>query len=148
MRPKWVTKGKLCGFSHNSRAYRIYSASKGTIVENRNVAFLQTPPYVLRPPDKQIDYTGQDVYIDDVIDDTSFLDPFISGKTGDTPDPANAHLREQIQEMLRDNAATSRPPGDNRTMATGTALPGVVPTSSPGNTSVSTRTARSSRLQA
>ena len=36
--------------------------------------------------------------------------------------------------MLRDNAATSHPPGDDRTMATGTALPGVVPTSSPGST--------------
>ena len=78
--------------------------------------FLEIPPYFLRPPDNEIDYTDQDAYIDDVFDHTFFLDPFISGKTGGTPDPANAHLREKIQEMLRDNAVTSRPPEDNRSM--------------------------------
>ncbi|CAN0317868.1 unnamed protein product, partial [Scytosiphon promiscuus] len=38
-------EGKLCGFSQNSRAYRIYNPAKGTIVESRNVTFLETPPY-------------------------------------------------------------------------------------------------------
>ena len=36
-------EGKLCGFSRDSRAYRIYSPAKGTVVESRNVTFLDTP---------------------------------------------------------------------------------------------------------
>ena len=38
-------EGKLCGFSQDSRAYRIYSPAKGTVVESRNVTFLETPAY-------------------------------------------------------------------------------------------------------
>ena len=38
---------KLCGFSQNSRAYMIYSPAKGTVVESRNVTFLETPAYSL-----------------------------------------------------------------------------------------------------
>ena len=47
-------------------------------MQSRNVNFLETPPYVLRLQDKAIDYTEQNAYIDDVIDHTSFLHPFIS----------------------------------------------------------------------
>ena len=38
-------EGKLCGYSHNSKACRIY---KSTVVESRNVTFLETPAYMLR----------------------------------------------------------------------------------------------------
>ena len=42
-----VFEGKLCGFSQDSRTYRIYSPAKGTVVESRNVTFLETPAYSL-----------------------------------------------------------------------------------------------------
>ena len=35
--------------------------------------FLEIPPYFLRPPDNEIDYTDQDAYIDDVFDHTLSL---------------------------------------------------------------------------
>ena len=38
---------KLCGSSHKRRAYRIFNAPKGTVVESRNVNLLGPPPYVL-----------------------------------------------------------------------------------------------------
>ena len=40
-------EGKLCGFSQDSRAYKIYNPAKGTVVESRNVTFLETPAYSL-----------------------------------------------------------------------------------------------------
>ena len=42
-------EGKLCGSSQDSRAYRIYNPVKGTVVESRNVTFLETPPYSMPP---------------------------------------------------------------------------------------------------
>ena len=50
-------EGKLCGFSQDSRAYRIYNPAKGTVVESRNVTFLETPPYSMPPvgPDYSVD---------------------------------------------------------------------------------------------
>lgn len=38
-------EGKTCGFSPNSRACHIYNAEKGTVVESRNVDFLECPSY-------------------------------------------------------------------------------------------------------
>lgn len=38
-------EGKLCGFSQDSKAYRILNPSKGTVVECRNVTFIETPAY-------------------------------------------------------------------------------------------------------
>ena len=40
-------EGKLCGFNQDSIAYKIYSPVKGTVVESRNVTFLETPVYSL-----------------------------------------------------------------------------------------------------
>ena len=40
-------EGKLWGFSQDSRAYRIYNPAKVTVVESRNVTFLETPAYSL-----------------------------------------------------------------------------------------------------
>lgn len=40
-------EGKLCGFSQDNKAYRIFNPSKGTVVESRNVTFIETPPYTL-----------------------------------------------------------------------------------------------------
>ncbi len=138
-------EGKLCGFSHNSRAYRIYNASKGTIVESRNVSFLETPPYIMPTPDYEIDRSEQDAYISDVIDHTSFLHPFIFGNSGDTPDHGTTSVRGQIQDMLRDNAATSEPLEGGQNPSTETTMTGVVPTASPGTTPPSSHELRATR---
>ena len=42
-------EGKLCESSQDSRAYRIYNPAKGTVVESRNVTFLETPAYTTSP---------------------------------------------------------------------------------------------------
>ena len=63
-------EGKLCGFSQGSRAYRIYNPAKGTVVESRNVTFLETPAYSL-----PLDVTPEDYhYEEDVLRFTSALD--------------------------------------------------------------------------
>ena len=72
-------EGKLCGFSQNSWAYRIYHPAKVTVVESRNVTFLETPPYS-HLPTKGLDYVDNDeeAYARDVIDYTSFPPPSFS----------------------------------------------------------------------
>ena len=61
---------KLCGFSQDSRAYRIYNPAKGTVVESRNVTFLETPPYSL-----PLGVTSEDYHYEgDVLRFTSALD--------------------------------------------------------------------------
>ena len=55
-------------------------------VKSRNITFPETPTYVWLSREKEIDYTGEDAYVDGVTDHASFLDPFISGNSGDTPD--------------------------------------------------------------
>ena len=61
-------EGKLFGFSQGSRAYRIYKPEKGTVVESRNVTYLETPPYSMPPVGINEDYE------DYVFDLTSMLD--------------------------------------------------------------------------
>ena len=62
--------GKLCGFSQDSRAYRIYNSAKGTVVESRNVTFLETPAYSL-----PLGVTSEDYHYEgDVLRFTSALD--------------------------------------------------------------------------
>jgi len=36
-------EGKLCRFGLDSKTYRIYNQSNGTVVESRNVTFIETP---------------------------------------------------------------------------------------------------------
>ena len=42
-------QGKLCGYSQDTKAYRIYSTTAHTVVERRNVVFIETPSKVLSP---------------------------------------------------------------------------------------------------
>lgn len=42
-------EGKLCGCSPNNRDYLVYSAGKGTVIESRNVTFLECPAYTQLP---------------------------------------------------------------------------------------------------
>ena len=61
-----VSEGKLCYFSQDSRAHQIYKLSKGTVVERRNVTFLEAPPYSMPPMGVE--------YSIDIIDLTTSLD--------------------------------------------------------------------------
>ena len=65
-----ASEGKLCGFNQDSRAYKIYSPAKGTVVESRNVTFLETPAYSL-----PLGVTSENLnYERDVLRFTSALD--------------------------------------------------------------------------
>ena len=98
-------EGKLCGYSHNSKAYRIYNPAKGTVVESRNVTFLEMPAYTLPP-----DVTTEDYhYEEDVLRFTSVLDsslleegplhpelrPLISGARRTSPTPTTRGAQTQ-----------------------------------------------------
>ena len=38
-------EGRLCGYSQESKAYRIYNPETRKVVESRNVVFIETPPH-------------------------------------------------------------------------------------------------------
>ena len=107
--------GKLCGYSHNSKAYRIYNPAKGTVVERRNVTFLETPAYTLPP-----DVTTEDYhYEEDVLRFTSALDSSLLEEDLFTPncDLSSAELEGQVQRLRQEvrrlskiNAAQSPSP--------------------------------------
>ena len=108
-------EGKLCGYSHNSKAYRIYNPAKGTVVESRNVTFLKTPAYTLPP-----DVTTEDYhYEEDVLRFTSALDSSLLEEDLFTPncDLSSAELEGQVQRLRQEvrrlskiNAAQSLSP--------------------------------------
>ena len=108
-------EGKLCGYSHNSKAYRIYNPAKGTVVESRNVTFLETPAYTLPP-----DVTTEDYhYEEDVLRFTSVLDSSLLEEDLFTPncDLSSAELEGQVQRLRQEvrrlskiNAAQSPSP--------------------------------------
>ena len=93
-------EGKLCGYSHNSKAYRIYNPAKGTVVESRNVTFLEMPAYTLPP-----DVTTEDYYYEeDVLRFTSVLDSSLLEEDLFTPncDLASAELEGQVQRLRQE----------------------------------------------
>ena len=93
-------EGKLCGYSHNSKAYRIYNPAKGTVVESRNVTFLETPAYTLPP-----DVTTEDYhYEEDVLRFTSALDSSLLEEDLFTPncDLSSAELEGQVQRLRQE----------------------------------------------
>ena len=108
-------EGKLCGYSHNSKAYRIYNPAKGTVVESRNVTFLETPAYTLPP-----DVTTEDYhYEEDVLRFTSVLDSSLLEEDLFTPkcDLSSEELEGQVQRLRQEvrrlrkiNAAQSPSP--------------------------------------
>ena len=108
-------EGKLCGYSHNSKAYRIYNPAKGTVVESRNVTFLETPAYALPPNVTTEDYH----YEEDVLRFTSALDSSLLEEDLFTPncDLSSAELEGQVQRLRQEvrrlskiNAAQSPSP--------------------------------------
>ena len=43
-------EGRLCGYSRDTKAYRIYHAKTNKVVESRNVVFMETPSKLVSPP--------------------------------------------------------------------------------------------------
>ena len=81
-------EGKLCGYSHNSKAYRIYNPAKGTVVESRNVTFLETQAYTLPP-----DVTTEDYHYEEDVHPE--LRPLISGARRTSPTPTTRGAQTQ-----------------------------------------------------
>ena len=102
-------EGKLWGFSQDSRAYRIYNPAKGTVVESRNMTFLETPAYSL-----PLGVTSEDYhYKGDVLRFTSALDGHLMAEdTFDGKDFCSAmeqearmqRLRQEVRRLSRMNA--------------------------------------------
>ena len=113
-------EGKLCGYSHNSKAYRIYNPAKGTVVESRNVTFLETPAYTLPP-----DVTTEDYHCEeDVLRFTSVLDSSLLEEDLFTPncDLSSAELEGQVQRLRQEVRRLSKinaaqPPSPSSTPA-------------------------------
>ena len=95
-------EGKLCGFSQDSRAYRIYNPAKGTVLEGRNVTFQETPPYSMPPVGTDFSVNNED-YENDIINLTCYRD----FTTLDSPDKELEHRRAKIRSMLQEDAHNS-----------------------------------------
>ena len=48
-------EGRLCGYSQDTKAYRIYNAKTNKVVEIRNVVFIETPSKLVSPPTNEPD---------------------------------------------------------------------------------------------
>ena len=47
-----VWEGKVCGYSEESKFYRVWNPKTHRVVESRNVTFIETPPHLLPLPSK------------------------------------------------------------------------------------------------
>ena len=102
-------EGKLCGFSQDSRAYRIYSPAMGTVVESRNVTVLETTAYSV-----PLGVTSEDYHYEgDVLRYTSALNgPLMVDNTFDREDFCSTmeqearmqHLGQEVRRLSRVNA--------------------------------------------
>ena len=45
-------EGKVCGYSEESKYYRVWNPKTHRVVESRNVSFIETPQHLLPPPSK------------------------------------------------------------------------------------------------
>lgn len=100
-------EGKLCGFSQDSKAYRIYNPSNGNDIESRNVTFTETPPCTF-PMDYSgdaYDYEGDILRFTSVFDDPATMeDTFDERDNGNLDsDTENVLLREEIRHMRHNN---------------------------------------------
>eukprot|EP00903_Cladosiphon_okamuranus_P016817 g15509.t1 len=93
-------EGKLCGYRLDSKTYRIFNPSNGTVVECQNVTFIETPP-------RSVSYQYSDEahgYESDVLNFTSLLGPENPTTTAALDFPTqNEVLRQEIRHMQQDN---------------------------------------------
>ena len=98
-------EGKLCGFGLDSKTYRIYIPSNGTVVESRNVTFIETPARTITTPS-----TDDDGYEHDVLSFTSLLENEAENSSGLPSSGMNfvtQHelIQNEVRHMRLDNAA-------------------------------------------
>ena len=43
---------KVCGYSEESKSYRVWNPTTHRVVESRSATFIETPPHLLPPPSK------------------------------------------------------------------------------------------------
>ena len=47
-------EGKVCGYSEESKSYRVINPKTYRVVESRNVTFIETPSQHVRPPPSKL----------------------------------------------------------------------------------------------
>ena len=73
-------EGRLCGYSIDSKSFRIYNPANGNVRESRKAIFIKTPPTLPDPApasgltDGEFTYEDNDDLLRDVMDYTSYLD--------------------------------------------------------------------------
>lgn len=153
-------EGKLCGFSQDSKAYRIYNPATGNVVESRNVTFIETPAYSmpLNVPDDDIFYEGNVLSFTSILGGGSATEDTFDGSGPlDAIDyqAENQLLRQEIRRLRHNNVireelqqqavntgddTPSSPPnptqatpsGDEPDAEQGGDVPGVAPTPAQG----------------
>ena len=128
-------KGKICGYSEESKSYRVWTLTTHRIVESGKVALIETPPHVLPPPSKlsplqdlvspswdidndtlDNDYSSYDDLLRDVKDYTTVLDFTVNtpanheNANGVSTDPQVQELVDQIHDLTGGNLLTPAAP--------------------------------------
>ena len=107
-------EGRFCGCSQESKTYRVYNPETRKVVEGRNVAFIETPPHIVPPPDDSAYqasgwipmndndelYNNDDHLLRDIRDYTSRIDlNNNSDQTIQIDPPAGAELAEILTRL-------------------------------------------------
>ena len=128
-------EGKVCGYSEESKSYRVWNPKTHRVVESRNVTFIETPPHLLPPPSKlsplqdlvlpswdidedtlDNDYISYDDLLRDERDYTGALDFTANAPanhdnaSGVSADPQVQELVDQIRHLTRRDLFTPAAP--------------------------------------
>ena len=128
-------EGKVCGYSEESKSYRVWNPKTHRVVESRNATFIETPPHLLPPPSKlsslqdlvppswdieddtlDNDYISYDDLLRDVRDYTGVLDFTANAPanhenaSGVSTDPQVQELVDQIRDLTRRDLLTPAAP--------------------------------------
>ena len=130
-----VWEGKVCGYSDESKSYRVWNPKTHRVVESRDVTFIKTPPHLLPPPSKlsplqdlvppswdidddplNNDYISYDDLLRDVRDYTGVLDVTANAPANHenasrvSADPQVQELVDQICDLTRRDLLTLAAP--------------------------------------
>ena len=128
-------EGKVCGYSKESKCYRVWNQKIRHVVESRYVTFIEAPPRLLPSPSKlsplqdrvppswdlddvtlDKDYISYDDFLRDVRDYTSILDftvnipAYHENASGVSADSQMQGLVDQIHDLTRKDLLTPAPP--------------------------------------
>ena len=102
-------KGRLCGYSMDSKSFRIYNPAKGNARESRNVIFIETSPTLPGPApasgltDGQFPNEDKDDLLRDVMDYTSYLDLDLTADHGTVaPSALDTDEMRQLVNNIRE----------------------------------------------